>query len=135
VLSALAANSNIASAEDAAQPTAASAPACSAGLRLSAVQYDPNHAERSFAVFAGSRVQPLRHGARVGSGYAIERIEQGAVVLSSVSQRCVVRLRGAVAERGPRAIPVDQIRSAAKLRHQPTQLTQTTPAPSTKVGS
>lgn len=50
------------------------------------------------------------------SGYAIERIEQGAVVLASGAQRCTVRLRGAVVQRELRAIPVEEVRSALRAR-------------------
>lgn len=99
------------------QPSAADkqAQACAPGVRLRAVQYDPNHDERSFAVFAGSPRSQLRLGARV-SGYAIESIEQGAVVLASQTQRCTIRLRGAAAERELRAISVDEVRSAMRAR-------------------
>jgi hypothetical protein len=109
---------NSASAEEIVQPGAAakqSGPACASGLRLRAVQYDPKNGERSFAVFAGSPRGQLKRGARV-SGYAIERIEQGAVVLSNQSQSCTVRLRGAAPARELRAISVDEVRSALRAR-------------------
>jgi hypothetical protein len=115
LLSGLGAWCNSASAEELVQPGAAEKPACAAGVRLRAVQFDPNHDERSFAVFAGSPRSQLRTGARV-SGFAIERIEQGAVVLANQSQRCTIRLRGAAAERELRAISVDEVRSAMRAR-------------------
>jgi hypothetical protein len=115
---------NSASAEEVVPPLAAreqaasSHPACAAGPRLRAVQYDPNHDERSFAMFSSAPRTQLRRGARV-SGYAIERIEQGAVVLASQTQRCTVRLRGAAAERELRAIPVEEVRGALRARTAP----------------
>ena len=105
---------NSASAEEIVQPSAADR-ACASNVRLRAVQYDPKNDQRSFAMFAGAPRTQLRRGARV-SGYAIERIEQGAVVLASQSQRCTVRLRGAVASRELRAISVDEVRSAMRAR-------------------
>lgn len=107
---------NSASAEEHMQPSAAGnqvSAACASSVRLRAVQYDPNHDERSFAMFAGAPRSQLRRGARV-AGYAIERIERGAVVLASQTQRCTVRLRGAVAERALRAIPVDEVRGRTR---------------------
>ena len=97
------------------QPSAAAQP-CAASVRLRAVQYDPNDDQRSFAMFAGAPRSQLKRGARV-SGYAIERIEQGAVVLANQSQRCTVRLRGAVASRELRAIPVEDVRTALRARN------------------
>lgn len=105
---------NSASAEEIVPPSAAQQP-CAASVRLRAVQYDPNNDQRSFATFAGAPRSQLRRGARV-SGYAIERIEQGAVVLASQTQRCTVRLRGAVASRELRAIAVEDVRSAMRAR-------------------
>jgi|GEM_PF-3783747 len=105
---------NTASAEEIVQPSAAEQ-TCASGIRLRAVQFDPNDEGRSFAMFAGSPRSQLRRGARV-SGYAIERIEQGAVVLASGTQRCTVRLRGAVVQRELRAIPVEEVRSALRAR-------------------
>jgi hypothetical protein len=108
---------NSASAEELVQPLAAekTASACAANVRLRAVQYDPNHDERSFAIFAGSPRSQLRLGARV-SGYAIESIGQGAVVLANQAERCTIRLRGAAAERELRAISVDEVRGATRAR-------------------
>lgn len=100
------------------QPSAAqgqAAPACASHVRLRAVQYDPHDEQRSFAMFAGAPRSQLRRGARV-SGYAIERIEQGAVVLASQTERCTVRLRGAAVDRALRAIPVEEVRSALRGR-------------------
>jgi hypothetical protein len=90
---------------------------CPAGLRLRAVQFDPNHDERSFVVLAGSplRAAPLRRGARVGS-YAIERIERGAAVLVTATQRCSLRLRGAQVDRELRAISVEAVRGGLRAR-------------------
>jgi hypothetical protein len=105
---------NTASAEEIVQPSAADQ-SCASGVRLRAVQFDPNDEQRSFAMFGGSPRSQLRRGARV-SGYAIERIEQGAVVLASGTQRCTVRLRGAVTQRELRAIPVEEVRSALRAR-------------------
>jgi hypothetical protein len=114
---------NNASAEDVVQPSAASTgevlSACPPSLRLRAVQFDPHREERSFAVFSGFSLRSqLRPGARVGA-YAIERIEQGAVVLVGQAQRCTVRLRGAVAQRELRAIQVDEVRRAMRARTTP----------------
>ena len=105
---------NTASAEEIVQPSAA-AERCASAIRLRAVQFDPNDERRSFAMFAGSPRAQLHRGARV-SGYAIERIEQGAVVLASGAQRCTVRLHGAVAQRELRAISVEEVRSALPAR-------------------
>lgn len=109
-----------ASAEEVVSASATSAAAeqtCPAGLRLRAVQFDPNHDERSFVVLAGSplRAAPLRAGARVGS-YAIARIERGAAVLVSATQRCSLRLRGAQVERELRAISVEAVRGGLRAR-------------------
>lgn len=108
-----------ASAEDVVSPSAsaASEQACPAGIRLRAVQFDPNHDERSFVVLAGSplRAAPLRRGSRVGS-YSIERIERGAAVLVTASQRCSLRLRGAQVERELRAISVEAVRGGLRAR-------------------
>jgi hypothetical protein len=105
---------NAASAEENLQPSAA-VQACASGVRLRAVQFDPNNEQRSFAMFAGAPRAQLKRGARV-SGYAIERIEQGAVVLAQGQQRCTVRLRGAVVQREPRAIAVEDVRRALRGR-------------------
>ena len=92
-------------------------PACRSGLRLKVVQFDPLRAERSFAVFANaeSRAQPLRRGARV-AGYAIERIEQGQVILASQGQRCSVRVRGTPQARELRVISVAAVRGELRAR-------------------
>jgi hypothetical protein len=104
-----------ASAEDVLLPPS-SAPACASGLRLRAVQFDPNREERSFVLFAGSaRLQPLHRGARVGA-YKIDQIDRGAVVLATQSQRCTVRLKGeqALHERG--VVSADAVRSGLRPR-------------------
>lgn len=132
--------SNTASAQEVSPPTASlsreAVPACAPSLRLRAVQYDPKREERSFALFSGysQRAQPLRRGARV-AGYAIERIEQGRVLLSTASQRCAVALRGATVERALRAVSVDEVRAALRSRSRAVVSTASAPRPTVHIGS
>lgn len=108
-----------ASAEDVVLPPSNGIPVCTSGPRLRAVQYDPNRENRSFALFNGSaQAQPMRQGSHVGP-YTIERIERGAVVLATHSQRCSVRLHGELASRELRAVSADAVRFGLRAR-QPT---------------
>lgn len=99
-------------------PTAAAVPVCRSGPRLRAVSYDPEHAERSFAVFgvgAEQRAQVFPRGARIG-GYQIASIEPGSVVLSTRAERCSVRLRRAPVARRQATVSAALVRGELRAR-------------------
>lgn len=106
---------NRATAEEIVPPRgAAEYPTCRAGLRLSAVSYDAERAERSFALF-GQQPRAYRRGQRV-AGHEIVKIERGAVVLTSASQPCSLRLRNSKPQTNSPTIAVAEVRGALRAR-------------------
>jgi len=94
----------------------AGVPACVSAPRLRAVQFDSKREDRSFALFSGSaRPQPLRRGAHVGP-FVIDRIERGAVVLATRSQRCSLKLQGEPVSRERGVVSADAVRDGLRAR-------------------